>query len=79
MPRKFRITLDVTIRAFTKDEREEMGVLAEDCRGAVKEFDSNDLATTIAAFVLGDQDEFLAGTDAMIKIKSIVARPVEES
>lgn len=75
MPKKVRITLEVTVRAFTKEERLDECVEAEDCRGAVQEFGANDLAETLAQYVMDDQDEILSG--AMVKIKSCTATVTE--
>jgi len=74
MPKRtVTITIKVSVRDYTKWERDEEGLDKEDCQGACAEFDGNDLAEVLAHHIEDEQDELLAGSGAYGKIVSVQA------
>lgn len=71
--RKIKIMLEVTVRDYTKIEREEEGLENDECVDASADFDAEDLADTIAQHVEDEQDELLAGSGSYVKIKAVTA------
>lgn len=71
--RTVTITLKVTVRDFSKAERDEEGLEKWDCDGMAAEFDGNDLAEALAHHIEDEQDELLAGSGAYVKIASVEA------
>jgi len=67
------ITLHITVRDFTAEERAEEGLEYEDCRDAAKDFDGMDLADSLVDYIVDEQDELLAGSNACVKIIGVEA------
>lgn len=68
-----KILLEVTVRDFTKAEREAEDLDKENCAGAAKAFTGDDLAELLPFHIESMQDEILAGSNAMVKIVSVDA------
>lgn len=67
------ITLKVTVRDYTKEERDDEGLDKEDCDGSAEAFDGVDLAEALAEHIEHEQDEILAGSNSYVKIHSVEA------
>lgn len=73
--RTIHFKVAITIRDYTKAERDEESLEKEECEDMAESADADDIAEALAYHLKEEADEILAGSNVLVKVTAVTAKP----